>query len=224
MTGRFVVSACVYGLQRAVGLRGFQLWRKGFHPRPVWGRPGDSPGTQPTVGLRICHARRPPAFPQFSPGSRSLVFAVPPREQAGPAAADGPALGDQLGSAGEDIQAKASVLALQECPQPVPQVVVAGPQEAGVLNGDARHHEPMIGPTSGAAFLAWPCRCHASPPRRGQSRSAVASTSTRTSGSKRYSTPMREAGGMGSRRPISSATASTPAMKSPIFSGLHRVT
>lgn len=34
----------------------------------------------------------------------------------------------------------------------------------------------------------------------------------------------QEAGGMGSWSPISSATASTPAIKSPIFSGLQRVT
>lgn len=59
---------------------------------------------------------------------------------------------------------------------------------------------------------------------RDQSRIAVASTSTSTSGSKRYSTPMREAGGMGAGRPISFATASTPAMKSPTFSGAHWVT
>ncbi len=58
----------------------------------------------------------------------------------------------------------------------------------------------------------------------GQSRTAVASTSTRTSGSKRWSTPMREEGGSGTLSPISSATSSTPAMNGPIFSGAQSVT
>ncbi len=58
----------------------------------------------------------------------------------------------------------------------------------------------------------------------GQSSSAVASTSTRTSGSKRYSTPMSEAGGSGSGSPTSPATASTPAMNASISPGCQRVT
>jgi hypothetical protein len=59
---------------------------------------------------------------------------------------------------------------------------------------------------------------------RAQSTTAVASTSTRTSGSKRASTPISEVGGRGVGSPISSATLAIPAMNASALSNVHFVT